>query len=82
LVSNFSRSTTTQQEALKIAQLADSEINFDPAEIQDLYTAVESGDKQTIKRAVLQAQQKAAVMLDDRHQDFGKYLQQTLKDKC
>jgi hypothetical protein len=57
--------TALKQEAQLIVKFADSDINFDPAQMQALYTAVESGDRQTIVRAVSEAKQNAAEMLEE-----------------
>jgi uncharacterized protein YdeI (YjbR/CyaY-like superfamily) len=74
-----------EREARLITEFADSNINFDPAQMQGLYTAVESGDKQTIMRAVSQAKQSATEMLEEEgYQEFCRYLlkgQRMLKDK-
>jgi hypothetical protein len=79
---NFSRPTTIQQEALEIAQFAERNINFDEEEIKNLYTAAESGDRQTIIDAVTEARRRAAEMLGDRHPDFCTYVQTILNDRC
>jgi hypothetical protein len=80
------RSTTMKQEAQLITEFADSNINFDPAQMQALYTAAESEDKQTIMRAISQAKQSATEMLEEEgYQEFCRYLlkgQGMLKDKC
>lgn len=85
LALHFLRSTTMKQEAQLITEIADSNINFDPAQMQALYTAVESGDKRTIMRAVSQAKQSATEMLEEEgYQEFCRYLlkaQGMLKDK-
>lgn len=75
-----------KQEAQLITEFADSNINFDPAQMQALYKAVESGDKRTIMRAISQAKQSATEMLEEEgYQEFCRYLlkgQGMLKDKC
>jgi hypothetical protein len=75
-----------KQEAQLITEFADSNINFDPAQMQALYMAVESGDKQTVMRAILQAKQSAAEMLEEEgYQEFCRYLlkeQGLLKGQC
>lgn len=64
-----------KQEAQSIIEFADSDINFDSAQMQALYTAIESGDKQTIVRAVSEAKQNAAEMLEEEvYREFCQYL--------
>jgi hypothetical protein len=74
-----------KQEAQLIVQFAGSDINFDSAQMQALYTAVESGDKGTIVKAMAEAKQTAAEMLEDEgYHQFCRYLlegQGLLKDK-
>jgi hypothetical protein len=86
LALNFSRSATIKQEAQSITRFADSNINFDAAEMEALYTAVESGDKQIIMRAISQAKQRAAEMLEEKgYQEFRRHLLKEkgmLKEKC
>jgi len=69
-----------------IIEFADSNINFDPAQMQALYTAVKSGNKRTIMTAIAQAKQSATEMLEEEgYQQFCRYLlkgQGMLKDKC
>lgn len=66
-----------KQEAQRITEFADSNINFDPGQMQALYTAVESGDKQTIKGAVTQAKESATEMLEEEgYEEFCRYLLQ------
>ena len=75
-----------KQEAQLITEFADSNINFDEAQMQDLYTAVQSADKQSIMRAISQAKESAAEMLEEEgYQEFCRYLlkgQGKVKDKC
>jgi uncharacterized protein YdeI (YjbR/CyaY-like superfamily) len=75
-----------KQEAQLIREFADSNINFDTAQMQALYTAVESGDKRTIMRAISKAKESATEMLEEGgYQEFCRYLlkgQGMLKDKC
>jgi hypothetical protein len=75
-----------KQEAQLITEFADSNINFDPAQMQALYAAVESGDKQTVMTAISEAKKSAAEMLEEEgYQEFCRYLlrgQGMLKDKC
>jgi hypothetical protein len=67
--------TTMKEEAQLIVQFADSDINFDSAQMQALYTAIESGDKRTIVKAITEAKQTAAEMLEDEgYHEFCQYL--------
>jgi hypothetical protein len=69
------KKTTMKQEAQLIVQFAGSDINFDSAQMQALYTAVESGDKGTIVKAITEAKQTAAEMLEDAgYHQFCQYL--------
>lgn len=73
-----------KQEAQSIIEFADSDINFDPAQMQALYNAVESGNKWMIVRALSEAKQNAAEMLEEEgYHEFCRYLlkgQGLLKD--
>ncbi|PNF25556.1 hypothetical protein B7P43_G05175 [Cryptotermes secundus] len=67
--------TTMKQEAQLIVQFAGSEINFDSAQMQALYTAVESGERGAIVKAIIEAKQTAAEMLEDEgYHEFCQYL--------
>jgi hypothetical protein len=76
--------TTLKQEADLIVEFADSDINFDAAQMQALYTAVESGNKETIAKAISEAKQTAAEMLEEEgYHEYCRYLlkgQGLLKD--
>jgi hypothetical protein len=64
-----------KQEAEFIVQFADSYINFDSAQMQALYTAVGSGDKETIVKAITEAIQTAAELLEDEgYHEFSRHL--------
>jgi hypothetical protein len=73
-----------KQEAQLIVEFADSHINFDSAQMQALYIAVESGGKGTIVKAITEAKETSAVMLEDEgYDEFCQYLlkeQGLLKD--
>jgi hypothetical protein len=71
--------TTMKQEAQSIVQFADSDINFDSAQMQVLHTAVESGNKETIVKAITEAKQTAADMLED--EGYHEFCQCLLKEQ-
>lgn len=66
-----------KQEAQLIVQFAGSEINFDSAQMQALYTAVESGDKGAIVKAIIEAKQTVAEILED--EGYHEFCQHLLK---
>jgi hypothetical protein len=68
-----------KQEAESIVQFADSDINFDSAQMQALYTAVGSGDKETIVNAITEAKRIAAEMLED--EGYHEFSQHLLEEK-
>lgn len=53
------------EEAKFIVEFADSEINFDPAQMQTLYTAVQNGNIDQIIKVISDAKQTAAEMLEE-----------------
>jgi len=65
-----------KQDAESIIEFADSNINFDKAQMQALYTAVGSGDEQTITTAILEAKQSALKLVAEEggYKEFCNYL--------
>ena len=63
------------EEAKTIVEFADNDINFDPAEMKTLYTAVQSGNIEEIMKAISKAKQTAAEMLEDEgYKEFCSFL--------
>ena len=74
---HFSTLTRIQEEAQSILEFAASRINFDEAQMQDLRTAVQSADIQLIMRAIQQAKESAAEMLEEEgYQEFCRYVRE------
>jgi hypothetical protein len=67
-----------KQQAQLIVEFADSHINFDSAQMQALYAAVESGGKGTIVTAVTEAKEIGAVFLED--EGYHEFCQCLLKE--